>query len=206
MRAFSPGWPASVVRYLTALFQNGPAGPTHLTRERGAKANLVFLAGMLSTVGRAAKFIGRVGAELNVDTARKAAHLAALNALAVAREHLGTLDRPTRIVRLAIAGSHMWRHARSRESRDGASELLQDVFGREKSPCCLVYGSPAFRSAHPSSWIVQEATARFIAGPGYLVAASSHYPRGMTPDAGRILWRMDYKIPLDEVFHKLRLF
>jgi hypothetical protein len=35
---------------------------------------------------------------------------------------------------------------------DAASELLQDVFGKDKSPCRLVYGSQAFRSALRSSW------------------------------------------------------
>src|SRR3989475_344877 len=50
--------------------------------------NLLFLTGMLPTEGRAAKFIGRVGAELDVETGRKAAYLAALNGLAVARENL----------------------------------------------------------------------------------------------------------------------
>ncbi|MFL6529508.1 MAG: RidA family protein, partial [Chthoniobacterales bacterium] len=62
--------------------------------------NLLFLTGMLPTEGRTAKFIGRVGADLNVEAGRKAAHLAALNALAVAREYLGSLDKVTRIVRL----------------------------------------------------------------------------------------------------------
>jgi hypothetical protein len=54
---------------------------------------------MLPTVGRVAKFIGRVGAELDVKAGRKATHLPAVNVLAVKRE-LGTLDRVTRIVRL----------------------------------------------------------------------------------------------------------
>src|SRR6266446_2837998 len=62
--------------------------------------NLLFLTGMLPTEGRAAKFIGRVGAELDVEAGRQAAYLAALNGLAVAREHLGFLDKVTRIVRL----------------------------------------------------------------------------------------------------------
>ena len=44
--------------------------------------NLLFLTGMLPTEGHGAKFIGRVGAELDVEAGRKAAHLAALNALA----------------------------------------------------------------------------------------------------------------------------
>src|SRR3989442_7922421 len=64
--------------------------------------NLLFLTGMLPTEGRAAKFIGRVGAEFDVEAGRQAAYLAALNGLAVAREHLGSLDKVTRIVRLGV--------------------------------------------------------------------------------------------------------
>ncbi|MGC2769853.1 MAG: RidA family protein, partial [Candidatus Acidiferrum sp.] len=48
--------------------------------------NLLFLTGMLPTEGRGAKFIGRVGSELDVEAGCKAAHLAALNVLAVARK------------------------------------------------------------------------------------------------------------------------
>src|SRR2546429_8590680 len=55
--------------------------------------NLLFLSGMLPTEGHGAKFIGRVGAELDVETGRQASCLAALNLLAVARQHLGSLDR-----------------------------------------------------------------------------------------------------------------
>src|SRR2546423_5960051 len=61
--------------------------------------NLLFLTGMLPTEGRVAKFVGRVGAELDVDAGRKAAYLAALNVLAVAGKHLGSLGKGTRIVR-----------------------------------------------------------------------------------------------------------
>jgi len=57
---------------------------------------------MLATEGHGAKFVGRVGAELDVEAGSKAAQLAALNALAVARQHLGSLDRVTRIVRLGV--------------------------------------------------------------------------------------------------------
>src|ERR1700736_2542473 len=65
--------------------------------------NLLFLSGMLPTEGHGAKFIGRVGAELDVEAGRKAAHLAALNVLAVARQHLGSLDKVTRVVRLGVS-------------------------------------------------------------------------------------------------------
>jgi len=56
---------------------------------------LLFLTGMLPTEGRAAKFVGRVGAELDVETGRKAARLAALNVLA-SRSRGNILDRSTK--------------------------------------------------------------------------------------------------------------
>jgi enamine deaminase RidA (YjgF/YER057c/UK114 family) len=102
--------------------------------------NLLFLTGMLPTEGRAAKFIGRVGAELDVETGRKAAHLAALNVLAVAREHLGSLDKVTRVVRLGVSVATSGDVRDQPKVADAASDLLQDVFGKEKSPCRLVYG------------------------------------------------------------------
>jgi enamine deaminase RidA (YjgF/YER057c/UK114 family) len=65
--------------------------------------NLLFLSGMLPTDGRQAAFIGSIGAELDMEAGRKAARLAALNALAVARRHLGSLDKVTRVVRLGVS-------------------------------------------------------------------------------------------------------
>ena len=102
--------------------------------------NLLFLTGMLPTEGRAAVFIGRVGAELDVETARKAARLAALNALAVARQHLGSLDKVTRIVRLGVMVATSGDVRDQPKVADGASELLQEVFGKEKNPSRLVFG------------------------------------------------------------------
>ena len=102
--------------------------------------NLLFLTGMLPTEGRGAKFVGRVGAELDVEAGRKAARLAALNVLAVARKHLGSLDKVTRIVRLGVSVTTSGDVRDQPKVADGASELLQDVFGKEKNPCRLVYG------------------------------------------------------------------
>ncbi len=102
--------------------------------------NLLFLTGMLPTEGRAPAFIGRVGAELDVDTARRAARLAALNVLAVARQHLGSLDKVTRIVRLGVMVATSGDVRDQPKVADGASDLLQDVFGKDKNPSRLVYG------------------------------------------------------------------
>jgi enamine deaminase RidA (YjgF/YER057c/UK114 family) len=102
--------------------------------------NLLFVSGMLPTEGHAAKFIGRVGGELDVEVARKAAHLATLNGLAVARKHLGSLDKVTRIVRLGVSVATSGDVRDQPKVADAASELLQDIFGKEKNPCRLVYG------------------------------------------------------------------
>jgi enamine deaminase RidA (YjgF/YER057c/UK114 family) len=102
--------------------------------------NLLFLSGMLPTQGHRAKLIGRVGAELDVEAGREAAHLAALNVLAVARRHLGSLDKVTRIIRLGVSVATSGDVRDQPRVADAASELLQDVFGQDKSPCRLVFG------------------------------------------------------------------
>jgi enamine deaminase RidA (YjgF/YER057c/UK114 family) len=117
-----------------------PPEPFGIYAEAVQTGNLLFLTGMLPTAGREAKFIGRIGAELDLPTGRKAAYLAALNALAVAREHLGSLDKVTRIVRLGVSVATSGDFREQPKIADGASELLQDVFGKDKNPSRLVYG------------------------------------------------------------------
>ena len=80
-----------------------PPEPFGIYAEAVQTDNLLFLTGMLPTEGRAAKFIGRIGAELDVEAGRNATRLAALNAIAVTRQYLGSLDKVTRVVRLGVA-------------------------------------------------------------------------------------------------------
>jgi enamine deaminase RidA (YjgF/YER057c/UK114 family) len=117
-----------------------PPTPFGYYAEAVQTGNLLFVSGMLPTDGRAAAFVGRVGAELDVDTAARAARLAALNALAVAREHLGSLDNVTRIVRLGVSVATSGDVRDHPKVADGASKLLQDVFGEAKNPSRLIYG------------------------------------------------------------------
>jgi len=134
--------PASAEQRLEELGIKLPAPPEPFGTyaEAVQTGNLLFLTGMLPTEGRAAKFMGRVGAELDVETGRKAAYLATLNGLAVAREYLGSLDRVTRIIRLGVLVATSGDVRDQPKVADGASELLQDIFGKGKNPSRLVYG------------------------------------------------------------------
>ena len=117
-----------------------PPEPFGIYAEAVQAGNLLFLTGMLPTEGRAAKFVGRIGAELDVEAGRNGARLAALNAIAVARQYLGSLDKVTRVVRLGVAVATSGDVREQPKVADGASELLQDVFGKDKNPSRLVYG------------------------------------------------------------------
>ena len=117
-----------------------PPEPFGIYAEAVQTGSLLFLTGMLPTVSREAKFIGRIGAELDVKTGHMAAYMAAVNALAVARQHLGSLDKVTRIVRLGVFVATSGDVREQPKIADGASELLQDVFGKDKNPSRLVYG------------------------------------------------------------------
>jgi enamine deaminase RidA (YjgF/YER057c/UK114 family) len=117
-----------------------PPAPFGTYVEAVQTGNLLFLTGMLPTEGRIAKFVGRVGAELDVQAGREAAYLAGLNVLAAARKHLGSLDKVSRIVRLGVSVATSGDVRDQPKVADGASELLQSIFGEDKNPCRLVYG------------------------------------------------------------------
>ena len=117
-----------------------PPEPFGVYVEAVQTGNLLFLTGMLPTEGRQARFMGRVGVELDVETGQRAARLAAFNALAVARQHLGSLDRVARIVRLGVSVATSGDVRDQPKVADGASKLLQDVFGKDKNPSRLVVG------------------------------------------------------------------
>jgi enamine deaminase RidA (YjgF/YER057c/UK114 family) len=93
--------------------------------------DLLFLSGMLATAGHAAAAVGVVGKDLDVKAARQAAHTAALNALALTKKQLGSLDRVSRVVRLGVYVAAAPGFTEHPKVADAASELLRDVFGEE---------------------------------------------------------------------------
>jgi len=74
-----------------------PVPPTPLGAyvESSDAGYLLFLSGMLPVVNGTLAVRGRLGDTLSVEDGREAARIAALNALAAAKQHLRDLDRLT---------------------------------------------------------------------------------------------------------------
>ncbi|MNB69869.1 Endoribonuclease L-PSP [compost metagenome] len=90
---------------------------------------LLFISGQTPEIDGVMHYVGRLGADMDVETGKKAARLAALNCLGEIQAVLGSLERVQRIVR--VIG-----YVRSAEGFgeqplviNGASELLIEVFG-----------------------------------------------------------------------------
>src|SRR6516164_8112079 len=93
--------------------------------------NLLFLSGMLATSGHTATVVGIVGKDLDVPAGRQAATTAALNALALTRKLLGSLNRVSRVIRMGVYVAATPEFTEHPKVADAASELLRDVFGDE---------------------------------------------------------------------------
>jgi enamine deaminase RidA (YjgF/YER057c/UK114 family) len=132
----------SAEQRLKDLGINLPRSPTPLGAyvEAVQSGNLLFLSGTLPVEGGVPTFLGRIGGELSVEDGQRATRLAALNALALVKEHLGTLDRVTRVVRLGVALVATPEFRDHPKVADAASELMASVFGAGKTSTRLVFG------------------------------------------------------------------
>jgi enamine deaminase RidA (YjgF/YER057c/UK114 family) len=134
--------PASAERRLAELGIELTPAPTPLGAyvESVQTGNLLYLSGILPVMGHEPKFVGRLGREYNVEQGREAARLATLNVLSAARNHLGSLDKVTRVVKLTTYLATEEDFFAQPKVADGASELLRDVFGDDKLPVRMVLG------------------------------------------------------------------
>src|SRR6266446_6487847 len=128
-----------------------PAPPTPLGTyvESSDTGDLLFLSGMLPVVNRKLSISGRLGENLSIKEGQEAARIASLNALAAAKQHLGTLNRLKKLVKLTVliaTTEHFVDHA---PVADGASNLFVQVFGPEAGHTRLVYGVQSLPIAAP---------------------------------------------------------
>ena len=111
--------------------------------------NLLFLSGTLPIKDGKPQYVGRLGKELDADAGRDALRTATLNALSVAKEHLGSLDRVSKVVRVGVYLATSGDFYNQPIVADAASELLRDVFGEDKMSVRSVIGVAALPLGAP---------------------------------------------------------
>ncbi|MFI5246979.1 MAG: RidA family protein [Nitrospirales bacterium] len=91
--------------------------------------NLLFLSGVLPMRDGQLAFSGKLGRDLTVEQGMEAARLALLNALAIAKQELGSLDRITRVVKVVGYVASADGFVQQPQVLNGASDLLVAIFG-----------------------------------------------------------------------------
>lgn len=89
----------------------------------------LFLSGVLPVRDGQVAFSGKLGRDLTVQQGMEAARLALLNALAIAKQELGTLDRITRVVKVIGHVASAEGFVQQPQVLNGASDLLIAIFG-----------------------------------------------------------------------------
>ena len=91
--------------------------------------DLLFLSGVLPMRDGQLAFSGKLGRDLTVEQGMESARLALLNALAIAKQELGTLDRITRVVKVVGHVASAEGFVQQPQVLNGASDLLVEIFG-----------------------------------------------------------------------------
>lgn len=91
--------------------------------------NLIFSAGQLPLRDGALLYKGKVGDEVDLETARQAAAVCALNALAAVAAEAGNLESIYRIVKITGYVASAPGFTRQPEVLNGASEMMSAVLG-----------------------------------------------------------------------------
>ncbi len=91
--------------------------------------NLVFLSGILPLVEGKLSREGRVGEKVTVDEAREDARTAAINALAILKSNLGTLNKIRRCVKITGYVSSAPDFIEQPNVLNAASDFICEIFG-----------------------------------------------------------------------------
>jgi enamine deaminase RidA (YjgF/YER057c/UK114 family) len=93
---------------------------------------LVFVPGQGPVENGEFRFLGKLGLDLEVDDGQRSAQLTALNALAMLRKEIGSLDRVARIVKLLVFVNSAPNFMEQHRVANGASDLIVALFGTER--------------------------------------------------------------------------
>ncbi len=93
--------------------------------------NLIFTAGQIPLKNGKLIYEGKVGKDLSVETAQKAAELCLLNGLSVIKSVTGSLESIKKIVKVTVFVNSADGFTEQAKVANGASELLVELFGEK---------------------------------------------------------------------------
>jgi enamine deaminase RidA (YjgF/YER057c/UK114 family) len=91
--------------------------------------NLVHISGQITMENGELKFVGKLGADYDVETGQKAARLCALNLVAQLKAAIGDLDKVTRVVKLNAFVNSAPDFTDQPKVVNGASDTMVEIFG-----------------------------------------------------------------------------
>ena len=106
--------------------------------------SLVFISGQVTMSPDGLKFVGKLGADISLEDGKAAARLCAVNLLAQLKAACGgDLDRVRRCVKLGVFVNATPDYYKQPEVANGASELMQEIFGEAGCHSRFVVGVSA---------------------------------------------------------------
>lgn len=120
-----------------------PAAPKAVATYAPAvrSGNLLFIAGQGPMVDGKVKYTGKLGANVTVEQGQDAARIACLNALAVAKQALGSLDQVRRAVQATVWVACTSTFTDQPRVANGATELLKSLWGDAGLPARAAVGT-----------------------------------------------------------------
>jgi enamine deaminase RidA (YjgF/YER057c/UK114 family) len=102
--------------------------------------SFVWVSGQIVVDAGAAVHPGSVGGDVTPEVARELCRKASLQALSAAAQAAGSLDRIRRIVRVVVYVASAPGFVRQHEVANGATEILQELFGDAGRPARAAVG------------------------------------------------------------------
>lgn len=105
--------------------------------------DLLFLSGVVPFRDGQLALVGKLGTDLTVEQGYEAARIALLNALAIVRKELGTLDRVKKVVRMVGHVASADGFVQQPAVVNGASDLLVKIFDEAGRHARVAVGAAA---------------------------------------------------------------
>ena len=91
----------------------------------------IYISGQIPRVGNDVVVTGAAGSDVTLLDAQKAAKISIMRALALLKNHLGSLDVVKSVLRITVYVQSASTFTQQSEVADGASEVLYAVFGKD---------------------------------------------------------------------------